>query len=209
MTRVLHRLGHLTFAVLLAVQLLVLTAPAARAQFFDESLEQDDLFVEDEDQLFQERTFEEQNQPGGSSGPTSTGEQDFSEGGGFVDEQSVPLDRRIPSTSSRRLQLSLGKERDVLPLNVAWGAGTGLLIGGWFALIGQGDNRETQRSIGLGIVTGIVLGFAVGTRSLFQPNAPKPGSISDATPPASDPPKLTPVVALDPAKPQVGFRLTF
>ena len=48
------------------------------------------------------------------------------------------------------------KDRDDLPFNIAWGAGTGLLIGGWFALINEGDNRETQQAIGVGVVPGSV-----------------------------------------------------
>jgi hypothetical protein len=94
-------------------------------------------------------------------------------------------------------------------MNVAWGAGTGLLIGGWFALISEGDNRSTQRSIGLGIVTGILLGVAVGTRAVFNPNTPQPAGVGAAAPPAKDGPQFSPVVALDKGDAKVGFRLTF
>ena len=197
-----RRLLSLLVAVFFAGQMLMVSARPARAQFFDESLEQEDVFTQDDNAFFEDQSF----------GTEDTGslsqEPDFTEGNKFVDEQLIPADQRSLTEGGRRLQLTLGKERDTLPLNIAWGAGTGLLIGGWLALIGEGDNRQTQRSIGLGIVTGILLGIAVGTRTVFNPESPRPPSVGQATP-AKDGPQFTPVVALDKGNSHVGFRLTF
>ena len=201
MKRTVHRLLSLLLAGIVTGHLLVAGATPAMAQFFDESLESADLFTEDEDQFFEQGFGQEDVGPGG------TGEPDFTEGERFVDESLVPSGQRGLSLGSRQLQLTLGKDRDILPLNIAWGAGTGLLLGGWFALIAEGDNRETQRSIGVGIVAGILMGVAVGTRTLFNPDAPRP--TAEATRPAADGPTLIPIVALSHGRPELGIRLTF
>ena len=100
-------------------------------------------------------------------------EDEFSEGGRFVEEDRDITTRRGLTLRSRRSQIQLAEERELLPLNAAWGAGTGLLIGGWFALISNGDNRDTQRSVGVGVVLGTLLGALVGTSTLINPNAPR------------------------------------
>lgn len=175
---------------------LVFGAGQAQAQFFDETLEQDELFVEDENQFFEPR-FDD---IGGG-----VQEEDFTEGDKFIDESLISPDQRSISTDGRRFQLALSEERDELPLNIAWGAGTGLLIGGWFALISEGDNRETQRSIGMGIVTGILLGALVGTRTVFLPDAPRVSDTGSAAPQQS----IQPVVLLTSRQARVGLRFTF
>lgn len=201
MKRTVHRLLSLLLAGIVAGHLLLAGAAPAMAQFFDESLESADIFAEDEDQFFEHGMGQDDIGAGG------TAEPDFTEGERFVDESLVPSGQRGLSLGSRQLQLTLGKDRDILPLNIAWGAGTGLLLGGWFALIAEGDNRDTQRSIGVGIVAGILMGVAVGTRTLFNPDAPRP--TADAPRPAADGPTLTPIVALSHGTAQVGIRLTF
>lgn len=205
MKRTVFRLPYFLVAGVVAVHLLLAGAPVARAQFFDESLEGQDLFIQDEDQYFEEGLGQGQMGPGG----TGT-EPDYTEGQRFVDESLIPPSQRGLTVGARQLQLTLGQERETLPLNVAWGAGTGLLIGGWFALIGEGDNRQTQRSIGLGIVTGILLGMVVGTRTVFNPDAPRPITpVSQAAPPADEQSRVEPIVALAPGESRLGFRLTF
>ena len=207
MSRPMRRLFPWFFAALLGVQLLALAAPPARAQFFDESLEQEELFVED-NAFFEDSSSDSIGvEPGAGTGGGL--EPDFTEGNRFVDEQLAPADRRAVSAGGRRLQLSLGRDREVLPLNVAWGAGTGLVIGGWYALISEGDNRSTQRTIGMSIVAGILLGAAIGTRTLFDPNAPRPAGVGDASPRPEPGLHLTPMVAVDGGQSRVGFRLTF
>jgi len=175
---------------------LIVAAEQAQAQFFDETLEQDELFVEDENQYFDSR-FDDL---GGDSR-----EDDFTEGEKFIDESLISPDQRSISTEGRRFQLALSEERNELPLNIAWGAGTGLLIGGWLALISEGDNRETQRSIGLGIVTGILLGALVGTRTVFLPDSPR--ATGSVIPPQEN--SIQPVVSLTPGHPRIGVRLVF
>jgi hypothetical protein len=197
--RMTHRLLCLPLALLVALNLLMLPAAPAFAQFFDESLEQEDLFAEDENVFFEDRE--------GDGFGVPSPDQDFTESGRFVDETLVPADRGAVTRGARQRQLTLGRDRESLAPNMAWGAGTGLLIGGWFALISEGDNRETQRSIGLGIVTGILLGVAIGTRSVFNPDAPRP--VTATPPPSSDGPRFSPLVATDAKGAQVGFRMTF
>lgn len=123
----------------------------------DEFFGADDQFLESDEDLF------------------GTPEDDFTEGGQFVDESLLPPAGGV-TAGSRQSQLRALSERDQLPMNAAWGAGTGLLIGGWFALINNGTNRETQRSLGLGIVIGTIIGVTVGVKSLIVPNAPIPVS---------------------------------
>jgi hypothetical protein len=196
--RMTHRLLCSPLALLVALNLLLPATPAF-AQFFDESMEQEDLFAEDQDGFFEDRE--------GDGFGVPSPDQDFTESGRFVDETLVPADRRGATRDTRRQQLTLGRDRDVLPANIAWGAGTGLLIGGWFALINEGDQRETQRSVGVGIVTGILLGMAIGTRSVFNPDAPRPSAA--AAPPSADGPQFSPLVATDAKGALVGFRMTF
>jgi hypothetical protein len=55
-----------------------------------------------------------------------------------------------------------------------------LLLGGWFALIDEGDDRSTQRSIGLGAVLGALLGMTVGLKTVIAPNAPRAASLGSS-----------------------------
>lgn len=202
MIRTPHRLMSFFCALVLLGHLLLAGATPAFAQFFDESLEQEDLFVEEDAAFAEDSGAQDFGQP-------TSPEQDFTESNRFVDESLLPSGGPGTTVGGRQLQLTLGRDRETLPLNVAWGAGTGLLIGGWFALINEGDNRQTQRSIGLGIVAGILLGIAVGTRTVLDPNAPRPTSVGDAAPTSADGPQFSPAVALEPDGTRVGFRMTF
>lgn len=201
-----RRLLSILCVSVMVLHFMVVAATPVHAQFFDDSQDQEDAFVQDEDTYFEDTGTGSLPADQATGAPT---EQDYTEGNKYIDENLVPLQQRIPTETSRRLQLTLGSERQTLPLNVAWGAGTGLLIGGWFALIGQGNNRQTQRSIGLGIVSGILLGLAVGTRSLFNPHAPQPAKVGANAPPPDEGSHVTPLVALNRTHPQVGFRLNF
>lgn len=66
--------------------------------------------------------------------------------------------------------------------NILYGVGTGLIIGGWLALLSAKTSRDTLRSIGLGIVLGGVMGSVIGGRSVITPDAPRPQEV-----PAEDP----------------------
>ena len=96
--------------------------------------------------------------------------EDNLEEDGFVEED--PNDFGLPPAESGiDLQPPIAEERALLPQNIAWGAATGLVLGGWFALIFNSDSRTTQRYIGSGIVFGSLIGLLVGTRSIYQPAA--------------------------------------
>lgn len=190
-----------TIPILLSTGLLafvLLSASPALAQFFDETLEQDDLFSKDEDQFFE---------PQGDDLGEPSQERDFTEGDKFVDDSLVPGEQGGVTAQGRRFQLTLKDDRSDLPLNLAWGAGTGLLLGGWFALINEGDNRETQRSIGLGIVLGMITGAFIGTRSVFSPDAARP--VGKNGPSSQGKNNFIPLVTWRAKNPAIGFQMRF
>lgn len=93
----------------------------------------------------------------------------------YVDEDVLPDDtRRLLESQLLQQQDFLSQERKNLPLNFGYGVGTGLMIGGWFALLTAGTSRDTLRSIGLGIVLGGVMGVVIGTRAVITPDSPRP-----------------------------------
>jgi len=139
-------------------------APELRAQGSEDTFFEDQDFYPDDDPFKQQDEF-------------GVPQDDFSEGGEFINE--AELEKGEITVGGRQQQLRLLGERELLPQNAAWGAGTGLLIGGWFALINQGTSRETQRSLGLGVVLGTLVGLAVGARTLIAPNAPQPVGAND------------------------------
>ena len=172
----------------------------ATAQFYSDDFVEEDVWGS-ESEFIEEDPFGED-----SSGFS----QDYSEGGSFVDEERSPemtIDGGV-TVQSRRSDLRLREEQEILPLNIAWGAGTGLLIGGWFALIQNGDDRSTQRSIGMGIVLGTGIGAFLGMKALILPGSPQ-ASLNETSPhPAhQDPPMLT--AALLPGGMQLDFSLRF
>ena len=153
----------LTVLIALAV---FLSPMPAMGQFLNDEFDRDEFVESDED-------FAEGGQFGG---PGSI--EDVTEGGRYVDEEPAgPVGVGGVTVRSRTTQLRIEQEKQMLPLNVAWGAGTGLLLGGWFALIDEGDDRSTQRSIGLGAVLGALLGLTVGMKTVIAPEAPRAASV--------------------------------
>ena len=66
--------------------------------------------------------------------------------------------------------------------NLGYGAGTGLMMGTWFAFIRKETNTRQQfRTIGTSTVLGAVLGIMLGTRSVWNPGAPRPEENSQPT----------------------------
>jgi len=126
--------------------------------------------------------------------------------GGYVEESQVP--GRGIDLGSRASQLKRGQEGKMLPMNLAWGAATGLLIGGWLALLNAGDNRSNLQSIGTGIVVGSLIGIAVGARLTINPDAPVPQSASNDAPPARTP-QTTPLLAMDGHGLKIGVLVQF
>jgi len=63
---------------------------------------------------------------------------------------------------------ALEKDKKLLPDNILYGIGTGVVIGGWFALQLGESARENTRFLSVGVLAGILLGVAVGTKSLYS-----------------------------------------
>jgi hypothetical protein len=80
----------------------------------------------------------------------------------------------------RRELLSIeGKDA---PSNLSYGAGTGLMMGTWFAFIRTETNTRQQfRTIGTSTILGALIGVMLGTRSVWNPGAPRPEDISEPT----------------------------
>jgi len=75
----------------------------------------------------------------------------------------------------------LSQEGKAVPSNLGYGAGTGLMIGTWFAFIRKETNTRQQfRTIGTSTVVGALIGIMLGTRSVWDPGAPRPED--DASP---------------------------
>ena len=76
----------------------------------------------------------------------------------------------------------LSQEGKDAPSNLGYGAGTGLMMGTWFAFIRKETNTRQQfRTIGTSTVLGAVLGIMLGTRSVWNPGAPRPEENSQPT----------------------------
>ena len=76
----------------------------------------------------------------------------------------------------------LSQEGKDAPSNLGYGAGTGLMMGTWFAFIRKETNTRQQfRTIGSSTVLGAVVGIMLGTRSVWNPGAPRPEDNSQPT----------------------------
>ena len=76
----------------------------------------------------------------------------------------------------------LSQEGKDAPSNLGYGAGTGLMIGTWFAFIRKETNTRQQfRTIGTSTVLGAVIGIMLGTRSVWDPGAPRPEESAEPT----------------------------
>ena len=64
---------------------------------------------------------------------------------------------------------ALEKDKQLLPDNVMYGLGTGLLMGGWLALLDRSSGRKNAQYLGTGLVFGGLLGVMIGTKSVYQP----------------------------------------
>ncbi len=124
-----------------------------------------------------------------------TGEVGVDSGGGeyIGSEEAKSLQEAARRAAGPNINIAaaLENEKKYLPSNMGWGLGTGLLIGGWFALLDGKSARDNSRYVGLGIVLGSILGVAVGTKSVYKPllnqrsqwlRAPKDPFAPDFTP---------------------------
>ena len=76
----------------------------------------------------------------------------------------------------------LSKEGKDAPSNLGYGAGTSLMMGTWFAFIRKETNTRQQfRTIGTSTVLGALIGIMLGTRSVWNPGAPRPDESPDPT----------------------------
>jgi len=76
----------------------------------------------------------------------------------------------------------LSKEGKDAPSNLGYGAGTGLMMGTWFAFIRKETNTRQQfRTIGTSTVLGALIGIMLGTRSVWNPGAPRPDESPEPT----------------------------
>ena len=105
-----------------------------------------------------------------------SGDQYFDEGA-FSDETETTLKDDL--LVRRELLSQEGKDA---PSNLGYGAGTGLMIGTWFAFIRKETNTRQQfRTIGTSTVLGSVIGIMLGTRSVWDPGAPRPEESAEPT----------------------------
>jgi len=105
-----------------------------------------------------------------------SGDQYFDEGA-FSDETESTLKDDL--LVRRELLSQEGKDA---PSNLGYGAGTGLMIGTWFAFIRKETNTRQQfRTIGTSTVLGAVIGIMLGTRSVWDPGAPRPEESAEPT----------------------------
>ena len=105
-----------------------------------------------------------------------SGDQYFDEGA-FSDETESTLKDDL--LVRRELLSQEGKDA---PSNLGYGAGTGLMIGTWFAFIRRETNTRQQfRTIGTSTVLGAVIGIMLGTRSVWDPGAPRPEESAEPT----------------------------
>ena len=76
----------------------------------------------------------------------------------------------------------LSKEGKDVPSNLGYGAGTGLMMGTWFAFIRKETNTRQQfRTIGTSTVLGAIIGIMLGTRSVWDPGAARPEESTEPT----------------------------
>jgi len=191
------------------VSLMLVPGPAS-AQFYDDIGDDDEYFEQEEEFMESyDDDFQTPSTPGGSTQSSSGPKEDYSEGNMYQEETVAPTatgkkgDAVTPM--SRKMEMTIAEDIDELPFNIAWGAGTGLMIGAWFAIVNEGDNRDTLRTIGSGTVLGIMVGGFIGSRSMIIPTLPRAVSFNEG----STSPVFTPVVSLGPLGRMAGFRLSF
>ena len=104
-------------------------------------------------------------------------EDKYFDEGAFSDETESTLKDDL--LDRRELLSQEGKDA---PSNLGYGAGTGLMIGTWFAFIRKETNTRQQfRTIGTSTVLGAVIGIMLGTRSVCDPDAPRPEESAEPT----------------------------
>jgi len=112
-------------------------------------------------------------QPADGFGGTPMG-GDSTGTGGYVDEQTftnAASQMQMGLMSQRTLVV---KERMDMNANLAYGGGTGLMIGAWIAMLRPSTTRDNFRTIGSSLVLGATVGVLLGTRTLWDPYSQRP-----------------------------------
>ncbi len=172
--RILPLLALIIFSV---VWSFAFSVPTTLAQGFEDDYGDMDEFMQDDDGFSNDSGFSEDGflaDPGFDGG--LDGSFDTPAGDGFMDDDEFGLD------AESQLQLSELSQRELIVVerqqataNIGYGAGTGLMLGTWFAFITQeSSTRDQFRTIGSGSVLGALVGMMLGTRSLWNPSAPRP-----------------------------------
>ena len=121
------------------------------------------------------------NQPG--QDPQDPFDSQFDSGNNYLDEGafSDETESTLKDDLLVRREL-LSKEGKEAPSNLGYGAGSGLMMGTWFAFIRKETNTRQQfRTIGTSTVLGALIGVMLGTRSVWNPGAPRPEDVSEPT----------------------------
>ena len=119
--------------------------------------------------------------------PAATEEDAFGEEALPEEEQYVD-EEQFSDESENFLRLNIldqerlnEQEKVHMISNVAYGAGTGAMIGLWFAFLRPGTSRDQFRTIGTSTVLGGIIGSLMGSRSFWNPGGPRPTGVFDQT----------------------------
>ena len=107
----------------------------------------------------------------------------FDSGNNYLDEGAFSDETELTLKDDLIVRRELlSKEGKEAPSNLGYGAGAGLMMGTWFAFIRRETNTRQQfRTIGTSTVLGALIGVMLGTRSVWNPGAPRPDDISEPT----------------------------
>ncbi len=82
------------------------------------------------------------------------------------------------------LAAALNRDKELMPENIVYGIGTGAVLGGWLALVQGKTARENVSYLSIGILGGVLLGMAVGTKSLYIEQGSPISQLDDSNIPA-------------------------
>jgi len=171
--------------IILSLCFLVVSPVNVFAQNFDD----DPLMLEGDDEFgFEQFTDDDfQSSDFGTDGIQDFGIQPGQDRSNSLDSQYESTDQYLEDgafteETESTLKDDLIVRRELLsqegknaPSNLGYGAGTGLMMGTWFAFIRKETNTRQQfRTIGSSTVLGAVVGIMLGTRSVWNPSAPRP-----------------------------------
>lgn len=178
--RILPLIALITFSTVWGF---TLSVPPALGQGFEEDFRMEDDYGDMDEFLQDDDGFSDSSGFSGDAFLEGTGvgggfDDSFDDPAGddFVDEDDFGLDTESQFQLNELTQRELIQiERQHSTDNIAYGAGTGLMLGTWFAFITQeSSTRDQFKTIGTSTVLGALVGMMLGTRSLWNPSAPRP-----------------------------------